>query len=126
MRLSRGARPAHRGSVASAAQMRVVREMASYMELSLDRSLRRGELAERAGLSESALAEAFRAVTGRGPIDYLIDVRLAHAKRLLRTSRERIGAIAARVGIPDVYHFSKLFKKRAGCSPLEYRKRLRL
>ena len=114
------------GARATAAQARVVREIASYMELALNKPLRRGELAERAGLSESGLAEAFRAVSGRGPIDYLIDLRIAHAKRLLRTGRERVGEIAARVGIPDVYHFSKLFKKRAGWPPLEFRRRLRL
>ena len=126
MALAHGARGKTLTSRATAAQARVVREIASYMELALARPLRRGELAERAGLSESGLADAFRAVTGRGPIDYLIDLRLAHAKRLLRTGRERIGAIAERVGIPDVYHFSKLFKKRADCAPLQYRKRLRL
>lgn len=111
---------------ASAAQARVVREIGSYMELALAQPLRRPALAARAGLSESGLAEAFRAVTGRAPIDYLIDLRLAHAKRLLRTGRARMGEVAARVGIPDVYYFSKLFKRRVGCPPREYRKRLRI
>lgn len=123
---ARGHASAAGTSRASAAQARTVREMASWMELSLGRPIKRGEIADRAGMSESALAEAFRAVTGRAPIDYLIDLRLARAKRMLRSGRERIGAIAARVGIPDVYYFSKLFKKRVGCPPLEFRKRMRI
>ncbi|MBE7463389.1 MAG: helix-turn-helix transcriptional regulator [Planctomycetes bacterium] len=100
-----------------------VREIISFMELSYARTHTRAGLAERAGVSESTLAAAFRAVTGRSPIDYLIDVRLAHARRLLASSRLRVGEIARAVGMPDVYHFSKLFKKRLGRSPLAYRRR---
>ena len=65
-------------------------------------------------------------MTGRGPIDYLIDLRIKRAQRLLRTSRARMKEIAAAVGIEDIYHFSKLFKKRVGCSPSEYRVRLKM
>lgn len=126
MACARGQGDAQRQARATAAQARVVREIASFMELSLAYPHKRGDLAERAGLSESGLAEAFRAVTGRAPIDYLIDLRLAHARRMLRTGREPVGAIAAKVGIPDVFHFSKLFKKRTGCAPLAYRQRLRI
>lgn len=126
MACARGQGGTPRQARATAAQARVVREIASFMELGLARPHKRGDLAERAGLSESGLAEAFRAVTGRAPIDYLIDLRLAHARRMLRTGREPVGVIAARVGIPDVFHFSKLFKKRTGCAPLAYRQRLRI
>ena len=107
-------------------QAGVVRELASWMELTLGRPIRRAEIAERAGMSESALAAAFRAVTGRAPIDYLIDLRLARARTLLSSSRQRVGEVAARVGIPDAYYFSKLFKRRTGLSPLQYRQQRRL
>jgi AraC-like DNA-binding protein len=103
-------------------QARMVREMTSWMELSFRRPIRRAELAQRAGVSESSLAAAFRAVTGRSPIDYLIDLRLSHACALLNSSRQRVVEIAEQVGIPDVYYFSKLFKRRQGISPLNFRK----
>lgn len=116
------------GSTSAAAhpQAGIVREMISWLELSFRKPIRRSEIAQRAGISESSLAEAFRAVTGRAPIDYLIDLRLAHARTLLRTSRQRIGEIAEQVGVPDVYYFSKLFKSRTGISPLQYRKQRRI
>jgi AraC-like DNA-binding protein len=116
-------RGAHR---ATPQQVRIVREVASFMEHRLPATARRGDLARRVGMSESSLAAAFRAVTGRGPIDYLIDLRIARAQQLLRGGRARIGNVAAQVGIPDVYHFSRIFKTRVGCSPLEYRRRLRV
>lgn len=107
-------------------QAGLVAEMVSWMRLSYARPLKRAELARRAGVSESSLAAAFRSVTGRAPMDYLIELRLAHARRLLRTGRLRVGEIAEKVGVPDVYYFSKLFKRRVGFGPLEYRKRLSL
>jgi len=114
-------------SRADAAQARMVREIASYMELNLanPRMLHRAALAARAAVSETKLAEAFRAVTGRGPIDYLIEIRIAYARRALRASRTKVGEIAAQVGIPNLYYFSKLFKRRVGCSPLHYRTRMK-
>jgi AraC-like DNA-binding protein len=114
------------GSGATAAQMRLVREVASYMDLRLTGRVKRGELAERANVSESTLAAAFRAVTGLAPMDYLIERRLARARQHLATGRTPVAEIAARVGIPDVFYFSKLFRRRVGCSPREYRNRRRL
>jgi AraC-like DNA-binding protein len=121
-------RARHGQSLASAAQTRLVHEIASFMELTLShtQATRRGQLAARAKVSETTLADAFRAVTGKGPIDYLIDLRITRARRALRTSRKQIRQIAAEVGIPNVYYFSKLFKKRVGCSPLQYRSRLKI
>jgi AraC-like DNA-binding protein len=101
-----------------------VRDVASWLELSFARPISRPEMAARAGMSETALAVAFRAATGKSPVSYLIDLRLGHAARMLRTSSMRVSEIAGRVGIPDVFHFSKLFKKRIGMPPLRYRQRL--
>ena len=67
-------------------------------------------------MSEAGLSRAFRVMMGKGPIDYLIDLRLAKARQLLMTSRARVGEVAAQVGIPDVYHFSKLFKSGSGAA----------
>jgi AraC-like DNA-binding protein len=117
-----------RGGLDTAAhpQAGVVREMMSWLDLAHRRPIRRSEMARRAGMSESALAVAFKAVTGRAPVDFLIDLRLSHARSMLSTSRKRIGEIAEDVGIPDVYYFSKLFKRRIGVSPLQYRKQRRI
>jgi len=114
------------GGEATAAQARLVREVASYMDLRLATRVKRGDLAERAGVSESTLAAAFRAVTGLAPMDYLIERRLARARQHLATGRAPVAQIAEWVGIPDVFYFSKLFKRRVGTSPREYRNRRRI
>ncbi len=102
-----------------------VREVLSYLESAYPRRILRSELAQRAGVSESSLATAFRAVTGRTPIDHLIHLRLKQARHLLRTSRLGVAEIGQQVGIADIAYFSKLFRRRTGCSPLQYRKRQR-
>ena len=121
-------RDLRRGSrvLATHPQAGVVSELMSFIDLSFAQPLKRSDLAERAGISESSLAAAFRAVTGKSPIDYLIDIRLAHARTLLSTSRQRVSEVAEQVGISDVYYFSKLFKRRLGVSPLQYRQQRRL
>ena len=46
---------------------------------------------------------------------------MEQARKLLRDSRLSIGEIAARVGYPDPFHFSKTFKNSEGVSPSQFR-----
>lgn len=55
--------------------------------------------------------------------EYLIQTRLFHAKQLLRYSNASIDEISQAVGYPDQFYFSKLFKKKNGLSPSQYRKK---
>ena len=60
----------------------------------------------------------------KSPINYLIKVRLEKARVILENDTSgSIKNIANAVGYEDVYHFSKLFKKYYGFSPLNYKKR---
>ena len=100
-----------------------VRELISYMRAAYRRRITRAELARRVDMSQSALAAAFRAVAGTSPIEYLIELRLQHARRLLATGREPVAKVAELVGMADTHHFCRLFKARVGTTPLQYRKR---
>ncbi len=106
-------------------QAGLVKMLEAWIEANYARPVKRSDLAARVRMSESLLAQAFLAVLGQPPIDYLIDVRLKHARRLLLESRLSIGEVAREVGIEDIYYFSKLFKKRLGMPPRRYRDRFR-
>lgn len=54
---------------------------------------------------------------------YVLQVRITHAKRLLRFSDLPIEAIGHQCGMADANYFSRVFKKIEGCTPGEYRKR---
>lgn len=70
----------------------------------------------------SYLSEQFKAYVGMTFIDYLVKTRFEKAKVLMRDSDMSMNEIAERVGYEDYSHFSKLFKKHEGYSPVEYRK----
>jgi AraC-like DNA-binding protein len=80
------------------------------------------ELAELAALSRSHLCNRFRECFGSSIREYVIRKRMAAAQRLLYEVELRPGEIAEAVGYPDIYQFSKQFKKRFGVSPTRYRK----
>jgi two-component system, response regulator YesN len=55
-------------------------------------------------------------------LDYLSELRVAEAKRLLKGGGLGVKQVAARVGIPDPYYFSRVFKKVTGWRPSAYLK----
>ncbi len=68
-------------------------------------------------LSPAYISKLFKESTGNSPINYLIKLRLSKAKESLESGDQSIKKVALSVGYPDVYHFSKLFKKYYGCPP---------
>ncbi|MFS0871382.1 helix-turn-helix domain-containing protein [Paenibacillus xylanilyticus] len=82
-------------------------------------------LAEQFNFSSRHLSMQFKQKTGSSPIDYLIQIRLAEARKLLIQSDATLGEIAAEVGYSDVYYFSRIFKKHTGLSPTHYQKEIR-
>ena len=54
--------------------------------------------------------------------DYVREERLKAAKKLLRNGESPVWAVAEAVGIKDSNYFVRLFKKREGVTPLQYRK----
>ena len=73
-------------------------------------------------ISSSYISAIFNRYTGKSPIDYLIDMRVEQACRLLKLSDMKIYEIAKRVGYHDQYYFSRTFKKKMGIPPKDYRK----
>lgn len=78
-------------------------------------------LARLAGMSAGYFQEQFRRAHGTSPHAFLLDLRLATARRLLRGSSEPVQGIAQRCGFVSPAHFSRLFSKHVGSSPQRYR-----
>ncbi len=68
-------------------------------------------------------SETFKEVTGKSFVDYVKDVRIHMAKKLLRTTGLPIAQVASQVGFKDDKHFSKTFKVETGVTPSEYKKK---
>lgn len=77
-------------------------------------------IAEIFHLHPSYLGTVFKKVHHTSILQYLADIRIAEAKKLLCEKELKISEIAEATGFSDVYYFSKKFKKICGKSPKEY------
>jgi len=80
------------------------------------------ELAAQAATSRSVLAERFVHFIGQPPIQYLRQLRMQLACRLLTGDGAKVAAVAAAVGFDSEAAFSRAFKKSVGLSPDEWRR----
>jgi AraC family transcriptional regulator len=79
------------------------------------------ELAALVGVHPVHLAREFRRFHRRSVGDYLRQLRIEHACRELRTSRQSLATIAVGAGFSDQSHFCRQFKRQFGMTPAEYR-----
>ena len=105
-------------------QLDKLSHVTQYMRENYDQELNLNEVALRFGYSPTYLSRIFRKYAQINYRTYLIDLRVKYAVRELVESDHEIGTIAMNHGFPDSRAFSKAFKKRYGCLPSEYRKRL--
>ncbi|WP_158606546.1 AraC family transcriptional regulator [Paenibacillus ginsengarvi] len=98
---------------------------ADYIRDHLGEPVPIGELAKRAGVSESSFRRLFHETYGVSPKMYLQNCRLAEAQWQLRVSDKPIRSIAESVGFLSIHAFSAWFQKTAGMAPAEWRKRQR-
>lgn len=81
------------------------------------------QLAAYLHFNPSYTSDLFKRIFGRPFVAYLTAMRIDAAKVLLDSGRFKAYEIAAQVGYQDEKYFLKTFKKVAGCTPKEYRKR---
>jgi AraC family transcriptional regulator, transcriptional activator for feuABC-ybbA operon len=98
----------------------LVLEAIAYMEEHFAERIGAGLLAQRAALTPKYFGTIFRQATGQSVAEYLLRLRIEEAKRLLRQRRFTVQEVAERVGIGDLYYFSKQFKRIEGIPPKRY------
>lgn len=80
------------------------------------------DLATQAGLSPGYFLRAFKRTTGKTPIQFRQDLRIARACQLLRDSSLEVSDIATRLGFSSHSQFSNAFRRIKGLSPSAYRR----
>lgn len=79
------------------------------------------DLAQRAFLSKRHFARLFKRIYGMPPLEYLLELRLKLAAKLLAEEEYNITQVAERCGFSDINYFSKFFKSRYHLSPKKWR-----
>ena len=78
-------------------------------------------LADKCGMSRTTFSEHFHKAFGRSAMDFVREVRLRGAAKLLRQTRDPTKTIAARMGYASRSNFSHAFSEFFGMTPAEYR-----
>jgi AraC family transcriptional regulator len=126
------ARLIHRHSSASQAQSRgqpraraaigQLTPAIDFMEANLQHSIGLPAIAAATCLSPSHFARQFHATVGKAPHQYLVQLRIERAERLLRETDTRLADIAFACGFASQEHMTRLFKRSKGVTPAAYRK----
>lgn len=93
-----------------------------YIEANLDRKITLSELANIAGVGKFYFCRLFKSSLGLTPYQYVIQQRVARAKKLLTRSNIPICDIALDCGFSSQSHLAKHFRSMVKASPMSYRK----
>ena len=98
------------------------RSVVEYLDDHFREPLSLEQLSKVAHMSRSAFCRFFKRTTGVGFVQYLTDLRLSHARTLLRDTDDSIVTICYEVGFTNLSNFNRRFAHHCGLTPSAYRK----
>jgi len=104
-----------------AKKMSQLKPAIEFMQYNYYQPLTLADVAKAAHLSVSRLAHLFREQMGVTVVDYLTNIRINHAKRMLLTTENNCTRICYEVGYNNQSYFTRVFKQIAGMTPREFR-----
>ncbi|TLS49620.1 AraC family transcriptional regulator [Paenibacillus antri] len=109
-----------RDAKANSQMKRMVENTVDYIHAHYAEDISLDGCADLVGTSPYTLSKLFKQVTGVNFIDYVTELRIAQAKKLLCETDRKINDIALQVGYQQRY-FNRIFKKQVGVTPGQYR-----
>ena len=100
---------------------RRILKVKNYISKNYMDEIRLATLSDMAGMSPSAFSRFFKLHTGRNLSEYIIDIRLGYASRMLVDTARSISEISFDCGFNNLSNFNRIFKKKKECSPSEFR-----
>ena len=92
-----------------------------YMNQNFQKNISLAEIAKLVNMTEVSFSRFFKAKTGITFIDSLLELRLGNASRLLIDTTQTVAEVAYNCGFNNISNFNRLFKKKKGCTPKEFR-----
>lgn len=99
-----------------------IREAENYIRMHYQEPLTLEYVSGIVGFNPSYFSRVFKQETGKSFVEYITEVRMQRAQKLLLEHKKTILEIAEEVGYADDKYFSRIFKKHSGLKPNEYRK----
>ena len=104
---------------------RRISKVHDYINIHFKEPIRLEDLASIAVMSSVSFSRFFKLRTGKTITDYLIEIRLGYASRLLVDTTNSISEICYECGLNNLSNFNRIFKKKKDCSPKEFRENYR-
>ena len=101
-----------------------VQQALAYIQENYHKDLSMTVVSNVVSMNYSMFSYAFKQYTGNNFVNYIKELRIKEAKRLLEETEMRVIEISQRVGYENEKHFMKIFKSQCGVSPTEYRKNM--
>jgi len=118
----RGAEPGAAGTHAADARRALVRPVLAWIDDHGREAITLDAVAEVVHVSPSRLRHVFKEVTGVSFKEYVTQVRVAEAKRLLLSTDLSVAEVAGAISYSNLSQFYKVFYRSCGMSPAEYRR----
>lgn len=104
-------------------ESRRVAKVKDYIATHYIEEIRLEQMSELVSMSPTAFSRFFKLRTGKTLAEYIVDIRLGHAARMLVDTNEPVSQICFKTGFNTLTNFNRLFKKRKGCSPTDFREK---
>jgi AraC-like DNA-binding protein len=104
---------------------RRVQKVQEYINAHYKEEIRLNVLAGMVGMTPVSFSRFFKLRTGKNLSDYIVDIRLGFAVRLLVDSTMSIAEICYECGFNNLSNFNRIFKKKKECSPKAFRENYR-
>ena len=104
-------------------ESRRVLKVKDFINTHINDELRLEQLANLVGMTPTAFSRFFKLRTGKTLSEYIVDIRLGQAARLLVDTADSVSEICWNCGFNTLSNFNRLFRKRKGCSPTEFREK---
>lgn len=98
-----------------------VSAIAQYINANYRENLTLTSLSEKFFISPYYLTRIFKSSTGFTIVEYLNNIRIKQAQKLLMESKWKMDKISESCGFGSISHFGRVFKSITGCSPIQYR-----
>lgn len=108
-------------NIAENSNSRRIKKVKTYITKNYAEQLRLDDLASMVGMTPTAFSRFFKTRTNQTLSDYIIDIRIGHAIRYLVDTTMTSAEICYMCGFNNISNFNRLFRKKKGCSPMEFR-----
>lgn len=107
------------------AESRRVQKVQEYINEHYQDEIRLAQLADLVGMAPASFSRFFKLRTGKNLFEYILDIRIGFASRLLVDSTMSIAEVGYSCGFNNLSNFNRIFKKKKECAPKQFRENYR-